>query len=482
MGKSRSLSSIIRRTSTLLAAALMICIGTTSMVANATSNDIASSSVNAQSGCGVRVYMTASGGTGFDATADANVKTSLETGTDLCITIGVQYFNLSTVSGSLNTTNYDVIYVQGQNNWGGSSISAFGANDYQVLDDFLMAGGGVVVAEWIMWDLCVSGNSGGWPGIAAIMPVTIRSGCAYESNQNVRFYRWGRPTSPLIDTGVASDFIFVPQDYAGSLSVFDLRSGATPYYWATWDTNVNNVPPAVDPANLPAAGGLGMAGWVPAGKVGRVFAFATTNGNLELTDTSAGNSFRRLLVNSLGWSGSVGGSVNPDAVAVSTSTGSNVSTQALTTSRISGTVLYSISAGSLPAGLTLNSSTGQITGTPSQTGTFTVTIRATGSQSGQAEATMTFTISAGQTTSSSSTSTSSTTSTTVAQSSTTSSTTSTTSTTVAQVGSASASSTTVSGQNLPTTGSAPASPSMFGALLTLVGVLLMVARRRLLIR
>jgi hypothetical protein len=478
MSKSESLISIIRRTSTLLVAALMICIGTTSMVANATSDEIASSSVNAQSGCGVRVYMTASGGSASDATADTNVKTSLETGTNLCITIGVQYFDLSTVSGSVNTTNYDVIYVQGQNNWSGSAISAFGANDYQVLDDFLMAGGGVVVAEWIMWDLCVSGNSGGWPGIATIMPVTIRSGCAYESNQNVRFYRWGRPTSPLIDTGVASDFIFVPQDYAGSLSVFDLRSGATPYYWATWDTNVNNVPPAVDPANLPAAGGIGMAGWVPSGKVGRVFAFATTNGNLELTDTSASNSFRRLLANALGWSGSVGGSVNPDAVAVSANAGSNVSTQALTTSRISGTIVYSISAGTLPTGLSLNSSNGQITGTPSQSGTFTVTIQATGSQAGQAEATMTFTIAASQTSSSSSSSTSSTTSTTVAQSPSTSST---TSTTVAQASSASASSTTVSGQSLPTTGSAPVSPTVYGALLTLAGVLLLIARRRLLI-
>ena len=40
-------------------------------------------------------------------------------------------------------------------------------------------------------------------------------------------------------------------------------------------------------------------------------------------------------------------------------------------------ITWSVSAGSLPAGLALNSSTGQITGTPTQTGTFVVTVTAT---------------------------------------------------------------------------------------------------------
>jgi VCBS repeat-containing protein len=44
-----------------------------------------------------------------------------------------------------------------------------------------------------------------------------------------------------------------------------------------------------------------------------------------------------------------------------------------------GTIAWSLSAGSLPAGLTLSSSTGVLSGTPTQTGTFNFTVRATAS-------------------------------------------------------------------------------------------------------
>jgi hypothetical protein len=51
--------------------------------------------------------------------------------------------------------------------------------------------------------------------------------------------------------------------------------------------------------------------------------------------------------------------------------------QTITQTGLSGSVTWSVSIGSLPSGLSLNSSTGQITGNPTATGTFNFTIQAT---------------------------------------------------------------------------------------------------------
>lgn len=392
----RSLHRPIRQSLTdALLWLIVICAMLTAMIAFTRSAEARGPMVQANS-CGVRVYMTASGSSSQDAANDAAVKASLETNTDLCIDIGVNYYDLSTVALAGGwTTNYDVIYLQGQNNWGGGDRGNYSTQDHQVIEDFLTAGGGVVVGEWHVWNLCTSSGTTSWDALEVLMPVTIRGNCDYESNQKVRFFRWERPLSPLIDTGVGADFIFEPADFAGSLSVFDLKQGATPYYWATWDPNVNNIPPAVAPGQLPAAGGVGMAGWVPAGKTGRMFSFATTNGAPELTDTTSANSFRRLLLNSLGWAGSVGGSINPDAIAVSVAAGGQVSSPALVPSRFVGNVTYSIVSGTLPPGIVLNTSTGALSGSTTSGGTFNVTIQAVGSTSGSAQAQVTFTISGG---------------------------------------------------------------------------------------
>lgn len=339
------------------------------------------SEAKAAAPCGVRVYMSASGSTAQDATNDQAVKTSLELGTDLCITIGVEYYQLSTVAVSVTKSNYDVIYLQGQNNWR-SETSLFDNSDYTVVDNFVSAGGGLVVGEWIAWDACAEGFAGAWGSLDTIMPTTIRTSCNYGSNQNVRFYRWNRPTTAALDTGVDEDFIFVPADFDGSLSFLTLKTGATGYYWARWNPVVANIPAAVDPSTSASDLGVGMAGWVPAGKSGRVFSFATTNGAPELASTSSSNSFRTLLINSLGWAGSVGGSVTPDAVSVSGTAGSSLSTPALKPTNISGTVTYSISGGALPSGLVLDTSTGAITGTPVSGGSVNITIQASGSGGG----------------------------------------------------------------------------------------------------
>jgi hypothetical protein len=59
----------------------------------------------------------------------------------------------------------------------------------------------------------------------------------------------------------------------------------------------------------------------------------------------------------------------------------------------SGAVSYTVSVGTLPAGLSLATNTGVISGTPTVGGTTTVTVRATGLSAGTATATITFTTS-----------------------------------------------------------------------------------------
>lgn len=61
-------------------------------------------------------------------------------------------------------------------------------------------------------------------------------------------------------------------------------------------------------------------------------------------------------------------------------------TATITASGGVGTVSYAVTTGALPAGLTLNSATGAITGTPSADGTSNFTITATYSGSGEASA------------------------------------------------------------------------------------------------
>jgi len=453
------------------------------------------SETKAAPACGVRVYMTASGATGADATNDTDVETSLENGTDLCVTRGVEYYLLSTVSGSVTKANYDVIYLQGQNNYGLTELNEFHADDYAVIDTFVSAGGGLVIGEWIAWNACDRGFAGAWGSLNAIMPTTIRSGCAYGSGEKVRFYRWDRPTSASLDTGVTGDFIFQPADFAGSLSYLTLKTGATGYYWARWNSNVANIPAAANPSTNATDLGVGMAGWVPAGKSGRVFSFSTTNGAPELADTTAANSFRRLLINSLGWTGSVGGSITPDAVSINGTAGVSLSTPALTPSNISGTVTYAVSGGSLPTGLVLNTSTGAIAGTPASGGSVNVTILASGSGGGSGSATIAFQIAGPATTSTAATTTTAApTTTTLGSGNNSASSATTTTTSIASGGATPAAATTttavpalaaagggpseVAADSLPETG-ANGTFTLLASLLFLAGIALLAGSRRI---
>lgn len=85
-------------------------------------------------------------------------------------------------------------------------------------------------------------------------------------------------------------------------------------------------------------------------------------------------------------------SLAPATQAVAGTIGTPLTSQNLIATEFSGTVAFSLQSGSLPAGLTLNASTGAITGIPTQGSSATVTISATGSIFGAATASVTFDI------------------------------------------------------------------------------------------
>ena len=98
----------------------------------------------------------------------------------------------------------------------------------------------------------------------------------------------------------------------------------------------------------------------------------------------------------------VGPVIAPSSQTISgTADSAIIPSTAFTASSFSGAVTYAVTSGTLPAGLTLNASTGVISGTPSAASTATVTITATGQTSGTATATVTFNIAAAPTTSTS---------------------------------------------------------------------------------
>jgi alpha-tubulin suppressor-like RCC1 family protein len=124
--------------------------------------------------------------------------------------------------------------------------------------------------------------------------------------------------------------------------------------------------------------------------------------SLELTGLSSGTSYRVQVRAVNGW----GGGLEGQSAVITITSGITPATQtvngtiniaitpttALTATNFGGTVSYAVTTGSLPTGLSLSSSTGVISGTPTATSSATVTITATGSSSGSATTTVTFAI------------------------------------------------------------------------------------------
>ena len=196
----------------------------------------------------------------------------------------------------------------------------------------------------------------------------------------------------------------------GVISGTPTASGASSFTVRATDTNgavgaraysvtMANPPVVVNPATLPggavgasynqivsATGGTG-GGYtfsVSAGSLGAGLALNAATGVISGTPTTAGaRNFTIRAQDSGGGSGTRAYSITINAaIAVSPASlpGGTVSvgySQSVTASGGSGTFTYTISAGTLPAGLTLNASNGLVSGTPTIAGPNSFTMRAT---------------------------------------------------------------------------------------------------------
>jgi hypothetical protein len=88
-------------------------------------------------------------------------------------------------------------------------------------------------------------------------------------------------------------------------------------------------------------------------------------------------------------------SLSPTSQTISGSVNSAISNSStITASNFTGAVTYSVTSGSLPAGLAINSSTGVISGTPTTSSSSTITVTGTGATSGSATTSVTFAVAA----------------------------------------------------------------------------------------
>ena len=94
----------------------------------------------------------------------------------------------------------------------------------------------------------------------------------------------------------------------------------------------------------------------------------------------------------------VGSVITPSTMTISGTAGTAITAStAFTPVNFTGAVTYAVTNGTLPAGLSLSSTTGVVSGTPTADSTDTVTITATGANAGSATATITFAIAAAPT-------------------------------------------------------------------------------------
>lgn len=155
---------------------------------------------------------------------------------------------------------------------------------------------------------------------------------------------------------------------------------------------------------LTASGGTGPYSWsVAGGNLPPGLSLASSSGVLAGTPTTAGSfQFRLQVYDSAGGIASQAFTISiadppaskPSITTSSLPGGTVGSAYSATVSATGGTPPYtwSVSSGSLPSGLSLNSSSGTITGTPSSANTFNFTIKVTDSANGTATQSFTITI------------------------------------------------------------------------------------------
>jgi hypothetical protein len=187
-------------------------------------------------------------------------------------------------------------------------------------------------------------------------------------------------TNPSNLFGLLPDALYINQSpvwnySSGTLGTFSEGVAITPITALATDPENSTLTFAIASGSLPAGLTLNTSTGLISGTPSGISSNTTYTFTVSVTD-SANSTINRsfsITINSIvSWSTAAGsiGTVNPDATSVFNFT--------LSATALSNTISYSVSSGSLPSGLSLNSATGVISGTASQVGadttsTFTIT-------------------------------------------------------------------------------------------------------------
>ena len=186
-------------------------------------------------------------------------------------------------------------------------------------------------------------------------------------------------TNPSNLFGLLPDALYINQSpvwqhSSGTLGTFSEGVAITPITALATDPENSSLTFSITSGALPSGLSLNTSTGVISGTPTGISSNTTYSFTISVTDGS--NTLSRnfsILINSIvSWSTAAGsiGTVNPDATSVFNFT--------LSATALGNTISYSLSSGSLPSGLSLNSETGVISGTASQVGadttsTFTIT-------------------------------------------------------------------------------------------------------------
>jgi hypothetical protein len=231
-------------------------------------------------------------------------------------------------------------------------------------------GGGPIMSYWVT---ASPGNVIGSGGSSPIIMTGLTNGTAYTFVVSAtNYFGTGPNSSPSNSvTPYAAPLTLSPP--AGALAEGTVGSAYTAYVTASGGTVPYEY--AVTAGSLPAGLSLNTS-------TGAITGTPTTSGTASFTvratdrNSVSGSASYSLTVNP-----AVVITLSPSAGALTTATAGSAYTTSVTASGGTAPYRYEVSAGSLPQGLSLNTSTGAITGTPSVLGSAFFTITATDSNS-----------------------------------------------------------------------------------------------------